>query len=393
MLPFTGVPKNARRLHVQRAPDLLRRQRRRCGPATRDSDTPAAHVDGERRGEQLGRQLGLQPRRSRSSRSSSAALGLLVGGVALVAGRRSRHEDRRAGEHAARRLSRLRWRCRRWRGDTPRCSPRNRRRAACSPNRQPRCASPTASASSRASPSSRSRTPRVTSRSWAAPATAPDDENSIFIKLKPPRPGLVPRLVARDLGRRAPRARRLHVRGRAEPRPAAAVRDPLARGERGHAEPRHLALGAAARAAGVRRPARLPRRDRAAAAGEGRERARPARRHARRGRSRSPSRSSPRRSTSCWRPRSSHSDPGPISARSCRSCATRASGAPSAISGACSRCSPWPRRSRWCSTVPAGRAAPARRCSPSSARRACAAAALALPGPCRSPVDDQPGRA
>ena len=41
--------------------------------------------------------------------------------------------------------------------------------------------------------------------------------------------GLVPRLVARDLGRRPSRAGRIHVRRRAEPWAAAAVRDPLAR--------------------------------------------------------------------------------------------------------------------------------------------------------------------
>ena len=208
-----------------------------------------------------------------------------------------------------------------------------------------------------------------------------------------PSPGLVPGLVARDLGRRASSARRVHVRRRAESRAAAAVRHPVARRERGHAEPRQLSLGAAGRAAGVRRAARVPRRDRAAAAGARRERARPARRHDRPRESRSPSRWSPRPSTSSSRLPSSHSDPGPISARSCRSCATRASAAPSATSGACSAL--LARRiaaSPCCSTGPAARAAPARRCSPSSARSACAAAALALPGPRRPPVDDQPRR-
>ena len=39
--------------------------------------------------------------------------------------------------------------------------------------------------------------------------------------------GLVPRLLAGDLGRRPPRPRRLHVRRRPEPRPGAAVRDPV----------------------------------------------------------------------------------------------------------------------------------------------------------------------
>ena len=52
-----------------------------------------------------------------------------------------------------------------------------------------------------------------------------------------PPAGLVPRLLARDLGRRAPGQGRVHVRRRPEPRPGAAVRHPLADRERGHARP------------------------------------------------------------------------------------------------------------------------------------------------------------
>ena len=49
------------------------------------------------------------------------------------------------------------------------------------------------------------------------------------------RRGLVPRLLARDLGRRPSGARRVHVRGRAEPGPGAAVRDPVDLRDRGDA--------------------------------------------------------------------------------------------------------------------------------------------------------------
>ena len=44
--------------------------------------------------------------------------------------------------------------------------------------------------------------------------------------------GLVPRLLARDLGRRTSGSRRVHVRGRPEPRAGAAVPDPLDLGNR-----------------------------------------------------------------------------------------------------------------------------------------------------------------
>ena len=77
--------------------------------------------------------------------------------------------------------------------------------------------------------------------------------------------GLVPRLLARDLGRRPPGARRVHLRGRAEPRAAAAVSRSLAERDRDDDAAARLALarlplGALrarpVRAAGADRPAR-----------------------------------------------------------------------------------------------------------------------------------------
>ena len=58
----------------------------------------------------------------------------------------------------------------------------------------------------------------------AARSTDPD---TLLVPLKHVPRGLVPRLLARDLRRRPSGARRVHVRGRPEPGPGAAVRDPV----------------------------------------------------------------------------------------------------------------------------------------------------------------------
>ena len=93
--------------------------------------------------------------------------------------------------------------------------------------------------------------------------------------------GLVPRLLAGDLGRRPSGAGRVHVRGRPEPRARAAVRDPAHRGDGATPTPRSsLRVGRVPDRDGLDRPPRDAARDRAAArpARRGLE---PARRHAR----------------------------------------------------------------------------------------------------------------
>ena len=74
--------------------------------------------------------------------------------------------------------------------------------------------------------------------------------------------GLVPRLLARHLGRRPPGARGVHVRGRAECRAGAAVPGPVDLRDGSHAPPARRALGGLPRGDGRDRAARLPARDR-----------------------------------------------------------------------------------------------------------------------------------
>ena len=258
---------------------------------------------GDRRGEHARAAARTRARRSPSSRSSSAAWGCSSAAPRSSPGG-ARHEDRRAGGRAARRpavalaLPAVAWGHASLLATQPQASgvlsqPPTQVRLTYSERIEPRFA--VISVTDAAGQPGDGRQPGARARR----------REHDLRQAAPSPPGLVPRLVARDLGRRAPRARRVHVRRRAEPGPAAAVRDPLARGERGDAQPGRLSLGAAARAAGGRRPARVPRRDRAAAAGDGRQRARPARRHARGRASRWRSPWSPRPSTSCSRPPSS----------------------------------------------------------------------------------------
>ena len=87
------------RLHG--APDLLGRQRRRCGRATRARTRPPR--TSRRRPRRAARAAArTRARRSRSSRSSSAASGCSSAAPGSSRGG-ARHEDRRAGGHAARR--------------------------------------------------------------------------------------------------------------------------------------------------------------------------------------------------------------------------------------------------------------------------------------------------
>ncbi len=111
---------------------------------------------------------------------------------------------------------------------------------------RPRSASPTASASSRASRSSRHGCRREPGDRGESRARGRRRELDLRSR-EDPLPGLVPRVVARHLGGRAPGPRRVHVRRRAESRAAAAVRHPVTRRERSDAEPRREPLGAAAR--------------------------------------------------------------------------------------------------------------------------------------------------
>ena len=154
-LPLHRRAEERRRLHVQRAPDLLGRQRRRV--AGRRELRHACRAIAATRGRAPRRRLGDRARRSRSSRSCSARVGLRRRRRRARSGRRS-HEDRRAGGARCSSPSRLHWCCRRWRGDTPRCSPTQPQASGVLAQPPAQVASPTASASSRASRSSRSPT-------------------------------------------------------------------------------------------------------------------------------------------------------------------------------------------------------------------------------------------
>ena len=134
-----------------------------------------------------------------------------------------------------------------------------------------------------------------------SPARTPDDADTIFIKLRTLRQGWYLvwwRVISAD-GHPVRGAFTFAVGPSPGPPPQFVI---PSLGESA-ATPSLLApLGAAARDAGVPSDCSLPRRDRPTTAGSGRERARPAQRHARRGID-SPSRWSPRPSTWCSRPR------------------------------------------------------------------------------------------
>ena len=144
--------------------------------------------------------------------------------------------------------------------------------------------------------------------------------------------------------------------------PAAAIQDPVALGDRGHARARDCTLGRVSLADDGDRALRLPHRHRAALA---RTAARADRRV--RGRARGRARRG-RPPTRFWRRRSSPSARSGRSARSCRSCERRRSGAATSTSSCCSRSSPSPRASCSGSSVPTASGARWPSCSRSAAR-------------------------
>ena len=72
-----------------------------------------------------------------------------------------------------------------------------------------------------------------------APRRSASDPKTLVVPLHRSEPGLVPRLLARDLGRRPSGPRCLHLRRRAEPRPGAAVSGALDLGDGRDAVARH----------------------------------------------------------------------------------------------------------------------------------------------------------
>ena len=193
-------------------------------------------------------------RRRRSRRKSSlggggsstlAIVALVVGGLALVVGDRRPRLRRRAVAGMSRR-GRSTGRDRRWsrrgarrsrvaRGRTLRCCGRRRRRAASSTAR-PRSVSLTYSEAVEPRFAIVSVTDAAGQQQTAGrPHRSPPNPDELDVPLDHLDAGLVPRLLARDLRRRAPGARRLHVRRRAEPGAGAPVRDPVDQRDGRHA--------------------------------------------------------------------------------------------------------------------------------------------------------------
>ena len=237
-----GRAEEPRRVHLQRAPDLLGRQRRRVVRIRGLRHARGPHRGNRRHGSSSAART-TRPRHSASSPSSLGAVGARRRRRRARSRGGARHDPRRAGGRAARRLRAC--------AGAAGCGV-GARRAGIHATAGERRARPPAGAGQ----------PHVQRAHRAAlrgdlgheraghpgdreqpgqPAGRPEHD---LRRDEAGHAGLVPRLVARDLGRRAPGARRVHVRGRAEPRPAAAVRDSVARRERGHHEPRHLPLGA-----------------------------------------------------------------------------------------------------------------------------------------------------
>ena len=255
------------RLRVQGQPDLLGRQRRRLGGHrglrhARPGRSPSARR--ARRGgvalrlEQDDRHHRARRRRARAAHRRRRASS--PGGA--------RNDAAAGGRARCSSPSWLHWPCRRWRGDTPRCSrtqpqasgvltqPPTEVRLTFSERIEPRFAviSVTDAGGNQ--------------QIAGSPARTADDENAIFVPVKALSQGWYLvwwRVISAD-GHPIRGAFTFAVGP--SPGPATAVRHPVARRERGHAEPRRHALGAAAGDDGRDRPARVPRRDRPAAAGD-----------------------------------------------------------------------------------------------------------------------------
>ena len=315
------VPRPARvgeDLRVPGRADLLRRLGRRL---VRAGGLRHAGADTSRRSARSAAETAVATtaRRSRSSRSSIAVIGLVLGGIAL-ARREWAESDVTARPVAPFRLlvARRARRCRRRRSRTPTSCAPCRRRAGSWRGSPPRVALTFSEAVE----------PRfaIVSVTDAAgnqvtdgrPVRSPADANTLLVPAEAPVGGLVPRLLAGDLRRRPSGPRRLHVPGRSEPRPGAAVPGAVDLRDRGDAEARCGALGRLPRGDGRDRPLRAADRDRAArSCGGSQGRAlRPlsiAFGDRRGGRARSRS-----RSTSCSRPPRSRCARRRDSARSCR---------------------------------------------------------------------------
>ena len=98
-----------------------------------------------------------------------------------------------------------------------------------------------------------------------SPQRSPANPDTLVVHAEAaPARGLVPRLLAGDLGRRPPRAGGVHLRRRPEPGAGAAVRDPAHREERDHDRARRREVGDVPDRDGLDRPARDAARDRAA---------------------------------------------------------------------------------------------------------------------------------
>ena len=94
------------------------------------------------------------------------------------------------------------------------------------------------------------------------PHRSPTDPDTLVVPLKRTRGGLVPRLLAGDLGRRPSRPGCVHVRRRPERGAGAGVRDPFGLRDGGDAEAHRLPLADVPVRDGVDRPARAAARDR-----------------------------------------------------------------------------------------------------------------------------------
>ena len=230
------------------APTRARRTRSASGRRTRTARSstgpgPRAPTRRRRRSRRRARSAAAAAaRRSRSSRSSSArsascsaASRSLAGGEALArVRRRCASSSPRSSAALALPAAALR--------RTRRCSARSRRRAG-RVNTPPKQVALTYSEAVEPRFAIVSVTDAAARQQTAGPPRrSPANPDTLVVPLKQLARGLVPRLLARDLGRRPSGARRVHVRGRAEPGPGAAVRDPVDLRDGGDAAAAHRAL-------------------------------------------------------------------------------------------------------------------------------------------------------
>ena len=230
------------------------------GPGPESSDTPAPTST------RSPRSAAAAARRSRSSRSSSARSALCSAASALFCGREARARvtprGRIAGRWSPRGSARPAAACvgaRRSDED----GPGGERRSL---NAPPQAGRADLQRGGRAAVRHRLRDRRRGAPAdGRAPAPLAGEPRHAARPAQAHARGLVPRLLARDLGRRPPRAGRVHVCGRAERRPRAAVPDPVDVGDRGDAALLVARWVVVPRGDGGDRAPRPPARDRAAA--------------------------------------------------------------------------------------------------------------------------------